>query len=227
MKVDLRCPEAVPRAAWSGGCAALLTVVLGYACPPVVAQERVPDPPTSPPRVTAMPDEYRRTLADAYKDNQETGKTSEYFRMGGDKVVLHGGQWAVTRLMCGTLAFDGPADPLPAGVHLGYHVAVGWIAIDLRTGRSVYLAPPRSRQLPKDVELGRVGFYDLLCRWGAGSCAVGVNIANKERVRNATPDSILEGDYITRLRALSPRDQRWSLWRWHPTPLTDKVEKLL
>ncbi|NQT40549.1 MAG: hypothetical protein HQ581_23860 [Planctomycetes bacterium] len=136
----------------------------------------------------------------------------DYFLIG-EVVVLHGGQWVVATVEhADPIRNIGPAPPTPFA---GRCVAAGWVAVDLRTSRSIYLEPPRSRQMPKDVELGRAGFHDELCGWGAGSCAVGVNTVSKERVRNATPDSMIE-DFGARMHALYPSGERWFLWRWRP-----------
>jgi hypothetical protein len=139
-----------------------------------------------------LPDEYRRTGLDSPKDHFVLSRA----------LVLFDGKWAAAKLK---------------HVSQRRSVGVGWLAIELGTGKAVYLQPPPSRQPPKDVLLGRAGFHDRISGWRTGSLAVGVRMPSEERVRNATPESVLgTSDPDTIMAALYPRDERCLLWEWRP-----------
>lgn len=184
-----------------GGWAILLCLSIGCDCFAATGDDRIAPLLTSPPRVVAMPEEYCKTW-------QSEGE--DYFGFG-DVIVLQDGQWAVAEIM----HYDNPKTLVggPCGTFAGRSISVGWLAIELRTGKSIYLQPPRSRQMPKDVKLGRAGFHDRLCNWQTGSCAIGVQVVSEDRVKNATPESRIKKLGI---QAIYTEDERWFLWKWCP-----------
>ena len=172
-----------------GSWAILSCLLLGSCLLAADADERVPRPLGAPPEVVPLPDEWRRTF---------TPRSEDYYLLR-DVMVLQGGEWAV-----GEMSHFEP----------NRAVSDGWLAVELRTGRSICLKPPKSRQLSKDAQLGRTGFHDRLCSWRTGSCAVGVKIVSEERVKNATPEARIA---VHGMQAFDPpEDEQWFLWQWRP-----------
>lgn len=136
------------------------------------------------PTVQEFPRELRITVADDDSDHYYL-----YFL-----TVLPGGKWCVA-------AIDHFYQPKNLkrkdwGMHTGKSDAMGWVAIEISTGRVAYLAVPQGDQ-SQSIRVWPEGLQG----WRTGTCAVEVGYAQRDKeLDNAGSD---------------PVEERF-LWEWNP-----------
>ncbi len=158
----------------------LVAAIVNNGCCAAIAESRSLPAPT----VQEFPRELRRTRADDDSDWYYL-----YFL-----TVLPGGKWCVSAID----HFYEPKDLKRKdwGMQTGKSDAMGWVAIEIGTGRVAYLAVPQGDQ-SQSIRVWPEGLQG----WRTGTCAVEVGYAQRDKeVDNAGSDAV---------------EERF-LWEWNP-----------